>query len=132
MLVLGVGLFLSLLWTIHHVIIRRLMGIGDELKQITIERDSRLRISLNEQSQDEIEQMAVSMNEVLAALEDTRAEVLDKAYRDALTQLPNRLAIEDYFSSVRGGDDQSVSSASILTTSAASTTSSVIARVMPS
>ncbi len=108
------------------------MGIGDELKQITIERDSRLRISLNEQSQDEIEQMAVSMNEVLAALEDTRAEVLDKAYRDALTQLPNRLAIEDYFSSVRGGDDQSVSSASILTTSAASTTSSVIARVMPS
>ncbi|WP_231557590.1 EAL domain-containing protein [Exiguobacterium sp. ZOR0005] len=106
LLVLGVGLFLSLLWTIHHVIIRRLMGIGDELKQITIERDSRLRISLNEQSQDEIEQMAVSMNEVLAALEDTRAEVLDKAYRDALTQLPNRLAIEDYFSSARGGDDQ--------------------------
>ncbi|MFN4213336.1 putative bifunctional diguanylate cyclase/phosphodiesterase [Exiguobacterium sp.] len=106
LLVLGVGLFLSLFWTIYHVVIRRLMKIVGELKQITIERDSRLRVSLNEQSQDEIEQMAASMNEVLAALEDTRAEVLDKAYRDALTQLPNRLAIEDYFSSVRGDHNQ--------------------------
>ena len=98
---LGTGLFLSLLWTFHRVVIRRLMEIGGELKQITVERDSRLRLSIDAGSRDEIEQMAASMNEVLAALEDTRAEVLDKAYRDALTQLPNRLAVEDYFAAVR-------------------------------
>lgn len=98
---LGTGLFLSLLWTFHRVVIRRLMEIGGELKQITFERDSRLRLSIDAGSRDEIEQMAASMNEVLAALEDTRAEVLDKAYRDALTQLPNRLAVEDYFAAVR-------------------------------
>lgn len=98
---LGTGLFLSLLWTFHRVVIRRLMEIGGELKQITVERDSRLRLSIDAGSRDEIEQMAASMNEVLAALEDTRAEVLDKAYRDALTQLPNRLAVEDYFADVR-------------------------------
>uniref|UniRef100_UPI00214D42A1 GGDEF domain-containing protein n=1 Tax=Mycobacterium tuberculosis TaxID=1773 RepID=UPI00214D42A1 len=45
-------------------------------------------------------------NEVLAALEDTRAEVIDRAFRDALTLLPNRLALEDYFSNVRGKQDQ--------------------------
>lgn len=98
---LGTGLFLSLLWTFHRVVIRRLMEIGGELKQITVERDSRLRLSIDAGSRDEIEQMAASMNEVLAALEDTRAEVLDKAYRDALTQLPNRFAVEDYFAAVR-------------------------------
>ena len=102
LLVLGLGLFLSLLWTIHHVVIRRLIEIVDELKQITLERDSRLRLSRDKHSRDEIEQMAMSMNEVLSALEDTRAEVLDRAFRDALTQLPNRLGLEDYFSTVRG------------------------------
>lgn len=106
LVVLGLGLLFSLLWTIHRVVIRRLMEIVSELKVITLERDSRLRLSRDANSHDEIEQMATSMNEVLAALEDTRAEVIDRAFRDALTLLPNRLALEDYFSNVRGKQDQ--------------------------
>ncbi|TCI76591.1 EAL domain-containing protein [Exiguobacterium sp. SH0S1] len=106
LLALALGLFLSLLWTIHHVVIRRVMEIVDELKHITVERDSRLRLRRDQHSRDEIEQMATSMNEVLSALEDTRAEVLDRAFRDALTLLPNRLALEDYFSTVRGSHER--------------------------
>ncbi|WP_233547101.1 EAL domain-containing protein [Exiguobacterium sp. AM39-5BH] len=106
LVVLGLGLFFSLLWTIHRVVIRRLMEIVSELKVITLERDSRLRLSRDANSHDDIEQMATSINEVLAALEDTRAEVIDRAFRDALTLLPNRLALEDYFSNVRGKQDQ--------------------------
>lgn len=101
LLFLGIILFASIMGTVYHVVIRRLMEIGIELKHITRERDSRLRLTHKENSHDEIEQMATSMNEVLAALEDTRAEVIDRAYRDALTQLPNRLAVEDYFANVR-------------------------------
>lgn len=106
LVILGFGLFFSLLWTIHRVVIRRLMEIVSELKIITLERDSRLRLSRDAHSHDEIEQMATSMNEVLAALEDTRAEVIDRAFRDALTLLPNRLALEDYFSTVRGKQER--------------------------
>lgn len=97
LLVLGIGLLLTLFWTVNQIVTKRLMDIVKELKWITKERNSRLRIRLNPHQQDEIEEMAVSINEVLDALEQTQKESLTRAFRDSLTRLPNRLAVEDMF-----------------------------------
>ncbi|WP_214798524.1 MULTISPECIES: EAL domain-containing protein [unclassified Exiguobacterium] len=97
LLVLGLGLLLTLFWTVNQIITKRLMGIVKELKWITKERNSRLRIHLHPHKQDEIEEMAISMNEVLDALEQTQKESLTRAFRDSLTRLPNRLAVEEMF-----------------------------------
>ena len=95
--VLGAGLLLTLFWTVNHIVTKRLFEIVKELKRITLKRNSRLRIKLNPRNKDEIEEMAVSMNEVLDALEQTQKESLTRAFRDSLTRLPNRLAVEEMF-----------------------------------
>ncbi|WP_215143636.1 EAL domain-containing protein [Exiguobacterium qingdaonense] len=100
LLVLGIGLLLTLFWTVNQIITKRLVEIVNELKGITKERNSRLRIRLNPGKRDEIEQMAISMNEVLDALEQTQKESLTRAFRDSLTRLPNRLAVEEVFMSL--------------------------------
>ncbi|WP_214742720.1 EAL domain-containing protein [Exiguobacterium sp. s48] len=97
LVVLGLGLLMTLFWTVNQIITKRLMRIVNELKSITKERNSRLRIRLQPNQQDEIEEMAVSMNEVLDALEQTQKESLTRAFRDSLTRLPNRLAVEEMF-----------------------------------
>lgn len=97
LLVLGVGLLVTLFLTIHRFITKRLLHIVTELKQITYERNSRLRIRLNRKNSDEIEDMAITINNVLDALEETKTESLNRAFRDSLTRLPNRLAVEDMF-----------------------------------
>ncbi|WP_214689064.1 EAL domain-containing protein [Exiguobacterium sp. s163] len=100
LLVLGLGLLLTLFWSVNQIVTKRLMGIVNELKWITKERNSRLRIQLHPNQQDEIEEMAISMNEVLDALEQTQKESLTRAFRDSLTRLPNRLAVEEMFVSL--------------------------------
>ncbi|WP_214829265.1 EAL domain-containing protein [Exiguobacterium algae] len=100
LLVLGVGLLLTLFWTINQIVTKRLFEIVKELKRITMERNSRLRIPIKPRKRDEIEEMAISMNEVLDALEQTQKESLSRAFRDSLTRLPNRLAVEEMFTNL--------------------------------
>lgn len=97
LLILGLGLLITLFLTIHRFITMRLLHIVTELKQITHERNGRLRIRSNRRSRDEIEDMATTINNVLDALEETKTESLNRAFRDSLTRLPNRLAVEDMF-----------------------------------
>lgn len=92
---LGAILLLTIYGTIHQLITKRLFEIIDELKEITRQRNSRLRIKLRPGKRDEIEEMAIRMNDVLEALEKTQQESMDRAFRDSLTRLPNRLAVED-------------------------------------
>ncbi|OGX78642.1 diguanylate cyclase [Exiguobacterium sp. SH31] len=100
--ILGLGLLLTLFWTINRFVTQRLLKIVDELKNIKFERNSRLRIRLNRKNRDEIEEMAVSINNVLDSLDQMRTESLNRAFRDSLTRLPNRLAVEDMFGHMLG------------------------------
>ncbi|WP_026562896.1 EAL domain-containing protein [Bacillus sp. J37] len=86
-----------ILYLLNRFIVSRIGNLSLQLKHIQDNKEIRLRVISNKESKDELSDLENSINAMLESLEKKHNEIVNLAYYDPLTMLPNRYYLNDKF-----------------------------------
>jgi len=92
----------------NRLIVSRVAMISKQLKEIQESKDVSSRVTWTIHNNDEIHALGSSVNEMLAAIEDSQHEMVNMAYYDQLTGLLNRYGIYEAFNRVVSIKDREI------------------------
>ncbi|MDQ0233655.1 bifunctional diguanylate cyclase/phosphodiesterase [Metabacillus malikii] len=97
LLITCISMIIVILVLLNRLIVSRIAKLSFQLKGIQENQEVKSRIRVNNGQKDELSNLEVSINQMLASLEEKHDEVAQLAYYDSLTLLPNRFYLEKYF-----------------------------------
>ncbi|MBI0580330.1 EAL domain-containing protein [Neobacillus cucumis] len=87
------------IFLLNKYILSRVRELSSQLFTIQNKKDINSRISISNGPKDELTDLQHSINQMLSSLEEKHSEVINLAYYDQLTQLPNRYFLFQEFTS---------------------------------